>query len=65
MTYAQRRNRLKTHFSERIPIVKRRISVCVYMYIYMYTFYRQGSLAALVCNIRQSELRSCVFGMIS
>jgi hypothetical protein len=26
-TFAQRRNRLKTYFSERIPVVKRRISV--------------------------------------
>ena len=26
-TFAQRRNRLATHFSERIPVVKRRISV--------------------------------------
>jgi len=27
MTFAQRRNRLKTHFSEHIPFVKRRISL--------------------------------------
>ena len=27
MTFVQRRNRLTTHFSERIPVVKRRISV--------------------------------------
>jgi len=27
MTFAQRRNRLTTHFSERIPVVKRLISV--------------------------------------
>jgi len=27
MTFAQRRNRLTTHFSERIPIVKRRMTV--------------------------------------
>jgi len=27
MTFAQRRNRLTTHFSESIPVVKRRISV--------------------------------------
>jgi len=27
MTFAQRRSRLTTHFSERIPVVKRRISV--------------------------------------
>jgi len=26
MTFVQRRNRLTTHFSERIPVVKRRIS---------------------------------------
>jgi len=26
MTFAQRRNRLTTHFSENIPFVKRRIS---------------------------------------
>ena len=32
MTFAQRRNRLTTHFSERIPVVKRRISVCDVMY---------------------------------
>jgi len=30
MTFAQRRNRLTTHFSERIPVVKRRMIVhCV------------------------------------
>jgi len=27
MTFAQRRNRLTTHFSECIPVVKRRMSV--------------------------------------
>jgi len=27
MTFAQRRNRLTTHFSERIPVVKRRTAV--------------------------------------
>ena len=27
MTFAQRRNRLTTHFSERIAVVKRRVSV--------------------------------------
>ena len=32
MTFAQRRNRLSTHFSERIPVVKRRISV-TYTYL--------------------------------
>jgi len=31
MAFAQRRNRLTTHFSERIPVVKRRI--CVLMYL--------------------------------
>jgi len=30
MTFAQRRNRLTTHFSERIPVFKRRISVIKY-----------------------------------
>jgi len=30
MTFAQRRNRLTTHFSERNLVVKRRISVCQY-----------------------------------
>jgi len=29
--FAQRRNRLMTHFSERIPIVKRRISVQIFL----------------------------------
>jgi len=29
MTYAQLRNRLTTHFSERIPVFKRRMSVAV------------------------------------
>jgi len=27
MTFVQRRNRLTTHFSERIPVVKRRMTV--------------------------------------
>jgi len=30
MTFAKRRNRLTTHFSERIPVVKRSISVFWY-----------------------------------
>jgi len=30
MTFAQRRNRLTTHFSERIPVVQRRISEPIY-----------------------------------
>jgi len=30
MTFAQRRNRLTRHFSESIPVVKRRTFVCVY-----------------------------------
>jgi len=29
MTFAQRRNRLTTHFSERIPVAKRRMNVSV------------------------------------
>ena len=35
-TFAQRRNRLTTHFSERIAVVKRRIFVS-YTYIHTYT----------------------------
>jgi len=34
MTFAQRRNSLTTHFSERIPVVKRRISVVVVAILY-------------------------------
>jgi hypothetical protein len=30
MTFAQRRNRLTTHFSERIPVVKRRMSLLLH-----------------------------------
>jgi len=30
MTFAQRRNRLTTHFSERIAVLKRRISVYIF-----------------------------------
>jgi len=30
MTFAQQRNRVSTHFSERIPVVKRRISIFLY-----------------------------------
>jgi len=43
MTFAQRRNRLTTHFSERIPVVKRRISVlyirvlCIFILYIVYT----------------------------
>ena len=29
MTFAQRRNRLTTHFSERIPVVKRRMTIVI------------------------------------
>jgi len=28
MRFAQQRNRLTTHFSERIPVAKRRMTVC-------------------------------------
>jgi len=31
MTFAQRRNRLTTHFSERIPVVKRHLTMCTYL----------------------------------
>jgi len=31
MTFAQRRNRLTTHFSERIPVFKRRMNVSWYV----------------------------------
>jgi len=34
MMFAQRRNRLTTHFSERIPVVKGRISVLAYRPLY-------------------------------
>jgi len=33
MTFAQRRNRLTTHFSEHIPVVKRLKSVLTYLYL--------------------------------
>ena len=34
MTFAQRPNRLTTHFSERIPVVKRRMTVhCSWLYV--------------------------------
>ena len=36
MTFAQRRNHLTTHFSERIPVVERSIYVCMNIYIYIY-----------------------------
>jgi len=35
MTFAQRRNRLKTYLSERIPVVKRRISVIQHSTIFL------------------------------
>jgi len=31
MTFTQRRNRLTTHFSERVPVVKRLISVMAHL----------------------------------
>jgi len=34
MTFAQRQNRLTTHFSERIPVVKRHISVYKYPWLF-------------------------------
>jgi len=40
MTFAQRRNRLTTHFSERIPVAKRRITVVSYtIYVCVSTLY--------------------------
>ena len=39
MTFAQRRNRLTTHFSERIPVVKRGISILSsFVSVYSMTF---------------------------
>jgi hypothetical protein len=32
MTFAQRRNRLQTHFSERIPFVKRTLSAFTFIF---------------------------------
>jgi hypothetical protein len=37
MTFAQRRNRLTTHFSEHLPIFKRHISVRTYLLTYLLT----------------------------
>ena len=42
MTFAQRRNRLTTHFSERIPVVKRRKTE--------YAHQRQGAAPDVTCN---------------
>jgi hypothetical protein len=59
MTFAQRRNRLTTHFSELIPVVKRRISVYVHSNVYsifkhhMYllrTSFLRPILLTAVCN---------------
>ena len=51
MTFVQRRNHLTTHFSEHIPVVKRRISVydpvqyMLYLDLYIVQFaYKQDSL---------------------
>jgi len=33
MTFARRRNRLTTHFSERIAVVKRRMTVIMFVFI--------------------------------
>ena len=38
MTFAQRRNRLTTHFSERNPLVKQRMTVYTYIYTYVSTY---------------------------
>jgi len=37
MTFAQRRNRLTTHFSQRIPVVKRRIYICTQWHTHTHT----------------------------
>jgi len=39
MTFTQRRNRLTTHFSERIPVVKRRINVYRHLYDLFVAYY--------------------------
>ena len=56
MTFAQRRNRLTTHFSERIPVVKRHISV-----------YKYGHVSVCPCpaslNWRNAERFLTKFGM--
>jgi hypothetical protein len=49
MTFAQRRNRLTTYFSERIPVVERRISVSL-LYFWTGSFrqpHKSGARAAL------------------
>jgi len=60
MTFAQRRNRLTSHFSEHIPVVKRRISVAGLNTVYMGLFYwptnryRQAeSTVTLQVNLRE------------
>jgi hypothetical protein len=61
MTFAQRRNRLTTHFSERITVVKRRISVFVSVNLnltFMYYITYPAAAAVLWLALMQlTELR--------
>ena len=52
MTFAQRRNRLTTHFSEIIPVVKRRMTVLEDM-----TQDTAGNRDQLKCDGTRSETR--------
>jgi len=47
MTFAQRRNRLTTHFSERTPVINRRVSVHSFSYSGVVEFH--GHFEALYC----------------
>jgi len=64
MTFAQRRNRLTAHFSERISVVKRRLTICtnygVNDAINKWIRYTQMQVRAMHCALRQLiTMRNC------
>jgi hypothetical protein len=61
MTFAQRRNRLTTHFSECIPVVKRSISVQRHLYgLYVaYQLCLYGKYAPTPCWLGQWHFAVC------
>jgi len=56
MMFAQRRNRLTTHFSERILVVQRRISVPVYDAQHSTRVKISKSWLFIVRNVRNTQI---------
>ena len=64
MTYEQRRNRLTTRFSERVPVVKRRITINYIVFYHTLGKFQIKLLSFLNWNLRKSDVPSFRFASL-